>query len=198
MSGAWTVIKVGGSLLEGGGLRDFLHSLVTHAKPPYAVVPGGGVFADAVRTAQATLGFDDRHAHRLALDAMGQMAETFAVLEPRLQVVGAPDDFGPVAASGRVPVWTPAALRGGHPAVPESWAVTSDSLALWLAATLDAGSAILVKSIDPPPGWTVRELAARGIVDAAFPGFAARFGGSVDVVGPRRWAEIASPRSSAA
>lgn len=198
MSDAWTVIKIGGSLLEGGGMRDFLHNLVAHARSPYAIVPGGGVFADAVRTAQATLGFDDRHAHRLALGAMGQMAELFSVLEPRLQVVDAADEFGSVVASGRVPVWTPVALKAGHPAVRETWSVTSDSLALWLATTLGAGRAILVKSVDPPPGWTVVDLVARGVVDEAFPSFTARFRGSVDVVGPRRWAEIAPSRSSAA
>jgi hypothetical protein len=60
------------------------------------------------------------------------------------------------------------------PAVAQSWDVTSDSLAAWLASRLDADRLVLVKSAPPPPlPLTPARLAAAGLVDAAFPAYCA-------------------------
>jgi aspartokinase-like uncharacterized kinase len=53
------VIKIGGSLAETGRLKDVL-ALVTEAKRPVVVVPGGGGFAQKVRDLQNALRFEDR------------------------------------------------------------------------------------------------------------------------------------------
>lgn len=183
MSQDLTVVKVGGSLVADRiRLRRLLGALADGAEGPAVIVPGGGALADAVRATQAALGFPDPLAHRLALDAMAGMARIFAALEPRLAVTEAPGD---ALAAGRVPVWDPSGLEGGHPEIPESWDVTSDSLALWLATHLDARACLLVKSADPPPGAGPAELARAGLVDAAFPGFASRFPGRIALRGPR-------------
>ncbi|MGX7703350.1 amino acid kinase family protein [Methylobacterium sp. Gmos1] len=182
MSQALTVVKVGGSLVgDRARLRRLLGALADGAEGPVAIVPGGGALADAVRTTQAALGFPDPLAHRLALDAMAGMARIFSALEPRLVVTGKPGD---TLAAGRAPVWDPSALKNGHPEIPESWDVTSDSLALWLATRLGAAGCLLVKSADPPPRAGPADLARAGLVDAAFPGFAARFPGRIVLRGP--------------
>jgi len=182
MSLPLTVVKVGGSLVaDGGRLRRLLGALADGADGPVVIVPGGAALADAVRTTQAALGFPDPLAHRLALGAMAGMARIFAGLEPRLAVTGDPAD---ILAAGRVPVWDPSALAAGHPEIPEGWDVTSDSLALWLAARLSAETCLLVKSADPAPGAGPVELARAGLVDAAFAGFAARFSGRIVLRGP--------------
>jgi aspartokinase-like uncharacterized kinase len=63
----------------------------------------------------------------------------------------------------------------GNPEIAESWDVTSDSLAAWLARRLDADKLILVKSCPVPEGEpSPEELRRLEIVDAAFPEFAAR------------------------
>ncbi|AWB20481.1 uridylate kinase [Methylobacterium currus] len=179
MSHGLSVVKVGGSLVaDRARLRRLLGAL---ADGPVVIVPGGGALADAVRATQAALGFPDSLAHRLALDAMAGMGRIFAALEPRLAVT---EDPGDALAAGRVPVWDPSALKGGHPEIPESWDVTSDSLALWLATRLGAATCLLVKSADPAPGAGPAELARTGLVDAAFPGFAARFPGRIVLRGP--------------
>ena len=191
-----SVVKVGGSLLaDGTRLRAVLADLATGADGPCIVVPGGGPFADAARTAQAALGLDDAFAHRLALDAMGCMAELFCALEPRLARCADRAALADLARDGGVPVWDPAALKAGHPAIPESWDVTSDSLALWLATEIGAARCILVKSAPAAcaedrhgqdrHGQDWRALAARGLVDAAFPAFAAAYAGEILVRGPR-------------
>ena len=186
-----SVVKVGGSLLaDGTRLRAVLADLATGADGPCIVVPGGGPFADAARTAQAALGLDDAFAHRLALDAMGRMAELFCALEPRLARCADRAALADLARDGGIPVWDPAALKAGHPTIPESWDVTSDSLALWLATEIGAARCILVKSApaacaEDRHGQDWRALAARGLVDAAFPAFAAAYAGEILVRGPR-------------
>ncbi len=181
MSHGLSVVKVGGSLVaDRARLRRLLGALADGADGPVVIVPGGGALADAARVTQAALGFPDSLAHRLALDAMAGMGRIFAALEPRLAVTETPGD----ALAGRVPVWDPSALKRGHPEIPESWDVTSDSLALWLATRLGAATCLLVKSADPALGAGPADLARTGLVDAAFPGFAARFPGRIVLRGP--------------
>lgn len=177
-----TVVKIGGSLIAGGRLRAALASIP--GGRGIVLVPGGGPFADAVRAAQDQAGFDDALAHRLALDAMGATAQVLAALSPDLVVVRDLGALAPMARSARVPVWDPALLRGGHADIPETWSVTSDSLALWLARRLRARRLVLVKSVDAPPGADAAALAALGIVDEAFPSFAAGFAGAIEIRGP--------------
>ncbi len=74
-----------------------------------------------------------------------------------------------------IPVWLPAAMLEHHPDVAQSWDVTSDSLAAWLAAQMGAQRLILVKSCARPMlEASVNELSRQGILDAAFPAFNAR------------------------
>jgi aspartokinase-like uncharacterized kinase len=185
MSQNLTVVKVGGSLVaEAGRLRAVLAGLAAGDDGPCVVVPGGGPFAEAVRASQAALGFDDALAHRLALDAMGRMAEVFCALEPRLRIAASWDAGSAILARGGTPVWNPVALKAGHPDIPETWAVTSDSLALWLATQWRAGRCVLVKAADRPPGAGLPDLARLGLVDAAFADFAGRYPGSIEIRGP--------------
>ena len=66
------VVKLGGSLLGSPELKQWLDTLVTHSDGRVLIVPGGSLFADAVREAQAVSGVDDVLAQRLALLAMDQ------------------------------------------------------------------------------------------------------------------------------
>ena len=104
---------------------------------PLILVPGGGPFADAVRAAQAAMGFDDAVAHRMALLGNGAIRcrargafEGFALAASRdeLAALCAPDENSRLAAGEE---WCLVA-----PEVPQSWDMTSDSLAAWLAADL--------------------------------------------------------------
>ncbi|MGH1572269.1 uridylate kinase [Methylobacterium sp. P31] len=176
------VIKIGGSLeADPHRRRALLTAIADGAHGRCVVVPGGGGFADAVRAAQVRDGFGDAAAHRLALDAMGRAAGIFRGIEPRLVHSLEPWAESPGA---RARVWNPSVLRAGHPDVPETWDVTSDSLALWLAARLRSERCVLVKSRDAGAGHDPAALARLGVVDAAFPTFAARFSGRIEIWGP--------------
>ena len=66
----------------------------------------------------------------------------------------------------RAIVWLPSAMVLADEHIPASWQVTSDSLAAWLAAKLNAEQLVLVKSQRPDPGRVSLEaLTEDGIVD---------------------------------
>ncbi|PNQ96532.1 aspartate/glutamate/uridylate kinase (plasmid) [Azospirillum argentinense] len=170
------VVKLGGSLWRAPELRRWLEILAAARRLRVVIVPGGGPFADAVRDAQPALGFSDRAAHRMALLAMEQYGTALADLEPRLTPARSLADL-----RGRPSptVWMPLPLAENAD-VAESWDVTSDSLAVWLADALGATCAVLVKSAPLPDAVTpVTQLVTAGIVDPALPDRMARYGGAV-------------------
>jgi dihydroneopterin aldolase len=177
------VVKLGGSLLDQPDiLRRWLRT-VADGGGRLVVVPGGGPFADAVRIAQGKLGFDDRTAHRMALLAMEQCGLLFASYEPALVPASSMEVICESLQRGRVPLWMPFRTVVDAEDIEESWHVTSDSLAAWLARELGATALWLVKA-GPIPIESPVALAAMGVVDAAFPRLCAAALYAVRVVGP--------------
>jgi aspartokinase-like uncharacterized kinase len=171
VSGDLTVVKLGGSHALSPLLGPWL-AAIGRAAGRVVVVPGGGPFADAVRTAQPAMGFDDATAHDMALMAMAQYGRALCGLAAGFVYADTLEAVRDVA-TGVVPVWSPWPMLRGHPDIPRSWDVTSDSLAVWLAGALNAARLVVIK-----------HRSGEGLVDAAFPDFAARFAGVIQVVGP--------------
>jgi aspartokinase-like uncharacterized kinase len=139
------VVKVGGGLLRDQGLdglrRACAEATELASRRPVLVVPGGGPFADAVRTVDQQVGLSDATAHALALHAMDQLGVLLGPLLPTAQLLGdlvVPRSLGLLQA---------APAFAGRPEVPESWTVTSDSLAVLAAGAIGAHEAILLKSV---------------------------------------------------
>jgi aspartokinase-like uncharacterized kinase len=174
------ILKLGGSLADGDHLRPWLQLVADHADRFIVIVPGGGPFADAVRQAQRKLGFADGPAHRMALLGMEQYAIAMAGVEKRLCMASSPITIERALIRKQPVAWRPSAMALGRPDLPESWDVTSDSLACWLAEELCARRLVLVKSTEPPGNDRSPEtLAAAGYVDPAFPEFRKRYRGPV-------------------
>ncbi len=163
------VIKLGGSVVRAGDLSAWLDAIAA-APRPIIVVPGGGALADEVRACQARLGFAERVGHEMALLAMNQLALAVAGLRQGF-AVGTPEaELRAACERGEVAVWAPYGLIAGRTDVEPSWRVTSDSLALWLAARIGAPRCFLIKSVKrEATAAKAAELARAGIVDAAFP-----------------------------
>ena len=156
------MVKVGGGLLraEGvDGLRRACAEVTEMARTrPVLVVPGGGPFADAVRAVDTQVGLSDAVAHALALRAMDQLGVLLAPLLPGAELLPelvAPPAIGLLAA---------APAFEGRPGIPESWSVTSDSLAVLAAGAIGAEEAILLKPVagllGPKAELTADELQA--------------------------------------
>lgn len=170
------VVKLGGSVARDAELLPlWLELLVEHGGGRVIVVPGGGVFADEVRAAQRTWGFDDRVAHNMAVLAMAQTAMLMQGLNPALQPALNESQIRQTLRRLRPALWVPLELLRQTPDELTNWDVTSDSLAVWLARRLNAERLIVVKSCevrdDEEHDWPA--LAAAGVVDRGFAGFAA-------------------------
>lgn len=176
------VIKVGGSLSETGRLGGVLEML-SAAQVPIVIVPGGGPFADAVRSLQHEMGFDDAVAHRLAMLAMEQMAEWMVAQQPGLKVARTLDEISDCIMDGQIAVWAPLRMMGDDDTVPGNWSATSDTLSGRLAELLDA-PLILLKSVAVEKQTSADELARQGVVDVHFPEIVARAEVSWSIFGP--------------
>jgi aspartokinase-like uncharacterized kinase len=163
------VVKLGGSVVRSAELSAWL-DVIAAARARIVVVPGGGALADEVRACQSQLGFGDRAAHRMALLAMDQLAWAVAGLRPGFGVGATEEELRAALESGSVAVWAPYVLVAERTDLEESWRLTSDSLALWLAGRIGAARCYLIKSIARTgKGASAAQLARDGIVDAAFP-----------------------------
>ncbi|HLJ19673.1 MAG TPA: hypothetical protein VKU84_05720 [Stellaceae bacterium] len=177
------VVKLGGSLAKAQTVRGWLAAL-ERGKGRAIVVPGGGAFADAVREHQGWLRFSDRAAHRMAILAMEQYAIALADVCPVMTACASEIEIRDALARGSIPVWLPAEMALSDRDIPESWEVTSDSLAAWLVRKVGAERLVLVKSTDAPRPLDLSALARLGLVDRLFPQFLAGADVTLDWVGP--------------
>jgi len=176
------VVKLGGSLAGSSHLADWIGALA-NCGGSAIVVPGGGPFADAVRQAQAKIRFSDAAAHHLALLAMEQFGWALASLNRNFCVADSAAAIQSAVRAGNVPIWSPVKMVLDCREIPSSWEVTSDSLAAWLAGQIGARQLVLVKAIAPFGNpLSAVDLAARGIVDKAFPRFLASSGAEASIV----------------
>lgn len=178
------VVKLGGSLLGTPELKQWLALLRQRSDGRVVIVPGGGVFADTIRTRQQQGEYDDVAAHRMALLAMEQYGWVLKSLQPELAMAASELEIAERSWQHRAIVWMPSHMVLADDSIPMSWDVTSDSLAAWLAAKIGADRLILVKHVEvreaPIP---VGRLMGEGILDSAFADFAARLSCPIHIIG---------------
>ncbi|MDY9925409.1 amino acid kinase [Methanosarcina sp.] len=168
------VIKVGGSLIsEAPELIDRLveefGSKNAETTPdgqaservPYSVliVPGGGIFADAVREADERFGLGDDAAHWMAVLGMEQYA---CYLQDKS---GAKVTDSITELPSGVSILFPYRLLKEEDPLPHSWNVTSDTIAAWVAKQTGA---LFIKATDVDGIFREGEL-SREIFASDFP-----------------------------
>ena len=177
------VVKVGGSLGRGTCLPALSERLVELGRRHgLLVVPGGGVFADAVREQDQKFGLRSGTAHWMAILAMDQYGHLLADLMPGCALVRTLGEAR--AAHKGVTVLLPSEPLRRADALPHSWSVTSDSIAAWLTGQVGARLLVLLKDHhgmasfgspgSPTAGaMTVAELACSPGVDRRLAGLLA-------------------------
>jgi aspartokinase-like uncharacterized kinase len=178
------VVKLGGSLLGTPELQIWLDLLAREGDGRVVIVPGGGVFADAVRVAQKIGNFNDATAHHAALLAMDQFGLVMEGLQPGLATAASELEISERSWQHRAIVWLPSRMVLADEDIPKNWDVTSDSIAAWLTAKLGAEELILVKYSDTiDTRFTVPQLVSDRVLDASFDQFASRLDCPVSVIG---------------
>jgi dihydroneopterin aldolase len=182
------IVKLGGSFAFSPHLRDWIEALAG-CSGRAIIVPGGGPFADAVRSAQLQIGFDDRAAHHMALLAMEQYGRALAGTNGALSPADSVEAIHNTLSTGRIPVWMPVRMALDAADIAVSWDVTSDSLAAWLGARIGGERLFLVKHADSlSQPASVEDLAACGILDGAFPGYLRKSSLRAFILGPADYA----------
>ncbi len=166
------VVKVGGSLLGSPELDRWLGLFAKFSDGNIILVPGGGVFANAVRDAQKVSKISDACAHKLAVLAMDQFGLILANMNADLAVARTEMEIDERTWQHRCIVWLPSQMVLADDHIPKSWDVTSDSIAAWLAEKVNAQQLVLVKSDKPDgPELSLRMMTESGVVDEAFSDF---------------------------
>jgi len=157
------VVKVGGSLYSTAELAHCLSALANYAtQHPIVIVPGGGPFADQVRTAQTIHLFNDEVAHHMAIIAMKQYGLLLQSHIPTCQTLN-------TLGSPKAPlsIWLPDDTLLSEPSLSKSWDISSDSIALWLANRLGAEQLLLIKRVFINTN-SIKELTSQSIIDQGF------------------------------
>jgi aspartokinase-like uncharacterized kinase len=151
-----TVVKVGGALLRDPSALDrvvrALEIAGARGEERLLVVPGGGVFANAVRDADRCLGLDPSVCHWMAILGMEQYA---LLLASRIANARLVDRESELHGAGAVLVLAPFRWLRERDPLPHSWDVTSDSIAAWVAGQVGARRLLLVKPVTGPPATLV-------------------------------------------
>ncbi len=164
------VVKIGGSLHGSPDLRRRWIDALRRWPHRLTLVAGGGPFADAVRAVQSTMRYSDEAAHAMATLAMEQYALALASLHG-LTLAASREEIDAAHAHGRIALWRASRMVSAATEIPPGWDVTSDSLAAWLARGTGASALLVVKSRDVDADCALQDIAAAGVVDAAFPRF---------------------------
>jgi probable H4MPT-linked C1 transfer pathway protein len=157
------VVKIGGGLLSNPRHLDQVLSAVCAAARAHRllVIPGGGPFADTVRSLERQLPLSDDAAHWMAVLGMDQYAHLITARLDGASFSETPHEIAWALDRGKVPVLAPSRwLRAADP-LPHAWDVTSDSIAAWVAGRVGARQLVLVKPRGARP-------AGGALVDAHF------------------------------
>jgi aspartokinase-like uncharacterized kinase len=142
------VIKVGGALLslgDDGFLRTLTALELLSPEHSFVVVPGGGPFADAVRSVEERHSLTPDDAHWMAILGMDQYAILLASRIRNAQLVHRRGEIARAHLRGKIPVLAPYGWMREADPMPHSWDVTSDSIAAWVATEVGARRLILIK-----------------------------------------------------
>ncbi len=145
-----TVVKIGGSLsLHPKTLKTLCETLSEANKTNKLIlVPGGGEFADVVREADKRFKLSSEAAHRMAVLGMDQYGFLLSDLVADFYVVNKLEDVQRILNLNKVPVFLPSNLMLNQDPLMNSWDVTSDSIAAYIANQLNIKRVILITDVD--------------------------------------------------
>jgi aspartokinase-like uncharacterized kinase len=144
------VVKVGGSLSEEPELLISLCAKLSVLAKNYGlvVVPGGGRFADVVRDSDERFNLSSSVSHRMAILGMDQFGMLLAQITPNSCATYSLEDARQFSETEAVPIFLPSRLLFREDPLKNSWDVTSDSIAAYVAGRLQAAKLVLVTDVD--------------------------------------------------
>ena len=159
-------------------MKIWIKFIVEHFKGRAIIVPGGGLFANHVRSVQKNYNLEDDIAHDMALYSMSQMGLLISSIDrTSLHFCNKKNEIKRVIKENKVPIiGTFDFLKKGIVSADKNWSITSDSIALLISKELHLNTLLIVKScwcsfIDSKIALNqikVNKLVSLGILDASF------------------------------
>ena len=112
------------------------------------MVPGGGEFADVVRVVDKRFSLSDSVSHQMAILGMDQYGFLLSDLITNSQVINQLEHVQQVFDLRKLPVFLPSNFMLKNNPLENSWTVTSDSIAVYIANQLHINKVILVTDVD--------------------------------------------------
>jgi hypothetical protein len=144
------ILKIGGSLAVYPKKLKFLCSRLNAASKKHniIVVPGGGEFADVVRVLDERFSLSDSVSHKMAILGMDQYGFLLSDLIKNSQVINQLEQVQKIFDFRKLPVFLPSNFMLKNNPLENSWTVTSDSIAVYIANQLHIKNVILVTDVD--------------------------------------------------
>ena len=111
-------------------------------------MPGGGRFADAVRDFDQLFTLSQVIAHRMAILGMDQFGLLLTDITPNSCAVHRLESAKRLSEAKRVPIFLASTLMLQEDPLENSWDVTSDSIATFVALQSRAAKVLLVTDVD--------------------------------------------------
>jgi aspartokinase-like uncharacterized kinase len=144
------VVKVGGSLaLYPEKLRALCTKLTeVSQKHKLIIVPGGGEFADVVRSLDTRFSLSCGVSHKMAILGMDQYGLLLSDLMPNSVAVSKLEEIEYSFEMGKLPIFLPSNLLLKDDQLENSWNVTSDAIAMYVANKLGSHQVLLITNVD--------------------------------------------------
>ncbi len=144
------IVKVGGSLaLHPENLRILCAKLSGLSKKHrIIVIPGGGEFADVARDMDKRFSLSNEVSHRMAILGMDQYGLLLSDLIVSSKVINQLGQLLKVLDLGKVPIFLPSSFLLTSDPIENSWDVTSDSIAIYLASQVKSTKVVLITDVD--------------------------------------------------
>ena len=159
-------------------MKIWIKFITDHFRGKAIIVPGGGLFANHIRSVQKNYNLEDDIAHDMALYSMSQMGLLISSIDrTSLRFCNTKSEINRVIEQNKVPIigtFDFLKKRIGFP--NKNWSITSDSIALLISKELQLNTVLIVKScwcsfIDSKIALSqpkVNKLVSLDILDAGF------------------------------
>ena len=172
------LFKLGGSLLNSQFIKIWIKFITDHLKGRAIIVPGGGLFANHIRSVQKSYNLEDDIAHDMALYSMSQMGLLISSIDrTSLHFCNTKNEIDRAIEENKVPIIGTFDFLNKRIGSPnKNWSVTSDSISLLISKELQLNTLFIVKScwcsfIDSKIALNqpkVNKLVSLGILDTSF------------------------------
>ena len=145
------VFKIGGKILEDYKNFEFTISQLKklyedNTLQKIIIIPGGGSYANFIRSIDKNLVLGDDLTHWMAIFSMNYNGKELNKKFPDLECV---DDFEKIQSAKRIfCIFLPYNYLRKKDELPHSWEVTSDSIAIYIANKLNLNECYLIKDVE--------------------------------------------------